>query len=752
LPRDLSETYDRLLSRIEGNQQIQFISKMFKWILFAQRPLELDELAEAIAFDVDDTFWDTNKIPTMSRLLQACGNLVQFDQESQTVNFSHYTVQEYLLSSLTAREEFRFTQRGANNTIGELCVTYLSFSDFQTQITRARHSLKDNMTLLASAFNEEPTLILGQDAGSTNIWKRFFKPLRRRTTAMPEITYNLGAKNDSLSNQLSKKYRLLDYIVENWLWHTRYFLQDFSGTSTSLIRFRSILLSPFFPFEITPWSTTTFSATSSHPDFPQEYLAWLNTIPSIEILSITEEINEDTSYIAKLSLEDESPIELETTAFPKNSKTVMAEETLVTSSSADGSAANGYDSDQEKDQQMDSDVSSLFSNATIDSSISALSVPLLVVQGAEEELVTVLAEDEILKPLYELAATKIKPERFERNFARLLKMYAGDLRERAFNDLQKSAVGLVRSRRRYTAKSIRLKFFASAPEQFHVIDGLRRQNVDRSMHLEHYLRHYVQSANPGSTSEVVERNSDIEDEDSEPDSASDLSEEEDRDAPAFPNLEHVRSFMSSGDALPNLRDRLKLFLEPQSSKKKELPIVDRSIQLPKHDAPVRDEAIDEISEGISCCRIDSDHISLNSPAEFQDSDNPLELKQHGVLEPEPNERTPQERGTPSIHHRSYMELSSEQCDNGVETSLLEEMVIWLQAKTLVSFSGMIYHFASVFLEPALPAGAHRLRWSCVRNLSKTNRNQSANTKRYRNAGICLTMTSFYFHQMVFSIW
>ncbi|PMD32028.1 hypothetical protein L207DRAFT_392842, partial [Hyaloscypha variabilis F] len=131
LPRSLSEAYDRLFSQIGDNEQIKYISKMFKWILSARRPLTLNELAEAIAFDVDDTSWDARKIPTMSRLLQVCKRLIEFDEESQTVKFSHYTVQQYLLSHLSARKEFRFTKRDANNTIGELCVTYLSFSDFE---------------------------------------------------------------------------------------------------------------------------------------------------------------------------------------------------------------------------------------------------------------------------------------------------------------------------------------------------------------------------------------------------------------------------------------------------------------------------------------------------------------------------------------------------------------------------------------------------------------------------------------------
>ncbi len=104
--RSLSEAYDRLFSQIRDNEQIKYISKIFNWILSARRPLTLNELAEAIAFDVDDTSWDARKIPTMPQLLRVCRMLLEVDEESQTVNFSHNTVKKYLLSNLAAREEF----------------------------------------------------------------------------------------------------------------------------------------------------------------------------------------------------------------------------------------------------------------------------------------------------------------------------------------------------------------------------------------------------------------------------------------------------------------------------------------------------------------------------------------------------------------------------------------------------------------------------------------------------------------------
>jgi hypothetical protein len=86
LPKDLSETYDRLLGRIVGVQRQELIKRMFRWIICARRPLAVDELCEGIAFSIDDTRWNEDKILIdFLRLVIACSNLVVIDEESRIV-------------------------------------------------------------------------------------------------------------------------------------------------------------------------------------------------------------------------------------------------------------------------------------------------------------------------------------------------------------------------------------------------------------------------------------------------------------------------------------------------------------------------------------------------------------------------------------------------------------------------------------------------------------------------------------------
>lgn len=92
LPRNLEETYDRLLGRIIGIERREFVRRMFDWIICSCRPLHMDELREAIAFTIGDRSWDATKIPNdLRRLIRACGNLIMIDEETLEVHLAHYT-------------------------------------------------------------------------------------------------------------------------------------------------------------------------------------------------------------------------------------------------------------------------------------------------------------------------------------------------------------------------------------------------------------------------------------------------------------------------------------------------------------------------------------------------------------------------------------------------------------------------------------------------------------------------------------
>jgi len=107
----------------------------------------MDEMREAVAFTLDDLSYDPRKLPTdLNRLVRACGNLVVVDEETHVVQLAHHTVQQYLLQEHCS--PFQFTVKDANVMAGEFCIAYLSFSNFESQVTRyAENKNTDMLTL-----------------------------------------------------------------------------------------------------------------------------------------------------------------------------------------------------------------------------------------------------------------------------------------------------------------------------------------------------------------------------------------------------------------------------------------------------------------------------------------------------------------------------------------------------------------------------------------------------------------------------
>jgi hypothetical protein len=114
-----------------------------------------------------------------------------------------------------------------------------------------------------------------------------------------------------------------------------------------------------------------------------------------------------------------------------------------------------------------------------------------------EELVALLVKDEKMKRLIDAALKKFAVDIFERNFARLLKIYSKDLQSEASNHLEKRAVAFVRNQARLVAK-----FFTRQLKQDdrnEIFDFLIQKEADRADLLESFLQHSVMElplANP----------------------------------------------------------------------------------------------------------------------------------------------------------------------------------------------------------------------------------------------------------------
>ena len=109
LPDSLDETYERVLKEIKKPNR-DHACRLLQCLVVAIRPLEVEELAEVLAVDFDDA----EGIPKLKpdwrwedeeqALLTSCSSLIITveTEDSRVVQFSHFSVKEYLISKRLA--------------------------------------------------------------------------------------------------------------------------------------------------------------------------------------------------------------------------------------------------------------------------------------------------------------------------------------------------------------------------------------------------------------------------------------------------------------------------------------------------------------------------------------------------------------------------------------------------------------------------------------------------------------------------
>jgi hypothetical protein len=182
----------------------------------------MSELQEAIAFGPEDTTWKNSKVP---KTTSSCGNLLVFD-DAGAVRLAHNTVRQFLLSrkrpdskivGITLEEQgeilekFNFRREQAELDIGEDCVTYLSFSDFDARLVRTTE------TGYFKAQNIPPPVANFQALGIP-ILNHFMKRPFPRSGQLKKT--GVVPRTETVNPESSSKYKLLEYAKTYWALHT----------------------------------------------------------------------------------------------------------------------------------------------------------------------------------------------------------------------------------------------------------------------------------------------------------------------------------------------------------------------------------------------------------------------------------------------------------------------------------------------------------------------------------------------------
>ncbi|OAL45456.1 hypothetical protein IQ07DRAFT_661532, partial [Pyrenochaeta sp. DS3sAY3a] len=138
----LDSAYSDALTRIEGQLHgDQILAKnVLTWITFAKRPLTTAEICCALAVEPGEAELDPENKPDVDDIVSVCAGLVVIDQESDIIRLVHYSTQEYFW-----RNSSRVSPYG-EVPIAERCLTYLSFSVFESGSCATDEQLKERLS------------------------------------------------------------------------------------------------------------------------------------------------------------------------------------------------------------------------------------------------------------------------------------------------------------------------------------------------------------------------------------------------------------------------------------------------------------------------------------------------------------------------------------------------------------------------------------------------------------------------------
>ena len=120
--QDVGDVYNATFERIKAQKKdrARLGMEAIMWIAYSERPLEPDELCQALGVELGSTDLDNDNVPSIRTILNCGLGLVTVDSSSSKVRLVHFTLQEHILSNTTLFYN-------PHSMIAEVCLTYLNF-------------------------------------------------------------------------------------------------------------------------------------------------------------------------------------------------------------------------------------------------------------------------------------------------------------------------------------------------------------------------------------------------------------------------------------------------------------------------------------------------------------------------------------------------------------------------------------------------------------------------------------------------
>ena len=153
LPKSLDETYERTLEDI-GDQNWEYAHRLFQCVAAASRPLRVEELAEFLAFDFEsestpEYLENWRPEDPGHAVLSTCSSLLTVVDGSRVIQFAHFSVKEYLVSTRITKAKdavsrFQVSMTSAHTMVAQACLgTLLHFDESITEAGVEKYPLAE---------------------------------------------------------------------------------------------------------------------------------------------------------------------------------------------------------------------------------------------------------------------------------------------------------------------------------------------------------------------------------------------------------------------------------------------------------------------------------------------------------------------------------------------------------------------------------------------------------------------------------
>ncbi|KAK2667507.1 hypothetical protein RAB80_016698 [Fusarium oxysporum f. sp. vasinfectum] len=214
LPRDLTETFERNLTKASSSDTSGYHIRIFKLLVSARELLTIEQLREATSVVAGQTTWDpARQISRIERVLRFCGSLVMVDEEDETVRFIHHSARSFCLNSPNNTAAWTFTENEAERAMAETLVTYLGYNIFDTRLSRnVVPKIEANDIPKRVALSTIKTNLVGK--GITD------RLLNLRSQLRHDVGPVLAESAKGYWKDDSHQFPLLTYASNNWILHT----------------------------------------------------------------------------------------------------------------------------------------------------------------------------------------------------------------------------------------------------------------------------------------------------------------------------------------------------------------------------------------------------------------------------------------------------------------------------------------------------------------------------------------------------